>query len=201
MKKLEFINELGAQLHSMPTEEVRPLLDYYMEIVADRMEDGMTEEEAIDSLGPIPELAEKILAEQPQPEPRPEPIPTPAPIPEPVPQKKHRWSGSSIALAIILSPLWLALLCVLISVEIAVWVTLASLVVSSGAMILGGIACAILSLIPTFDPVSAAARIFVSGCCLVCAGVGCLLLPLSVWLIRLFARFHSFCFKRIAGKE
>ena len=32
MKKLEFINELGAQLHSMPVEEVRPLLDYYMEI-------------------------------------------------------------------------------------------------------------------------------------------------------------------------
>ena len=200
MKKLEFINELGAQLHSMPTEEVRPLLDYYMEIVADRMEDGMTEEEAVASLGPIPELAEKILAEQPQTEQEPEPIPTPAPLPEPVPQAKRRWSGSSIVLAIILSPLWLTLLCVLISIEIAVWVTLASLVVSSGAMILGGIAGSILSLIPMFDLVSISARIFVS-CSLVCSGIGCLLLPLSVWLIRLFARFHLFCFKRITGKE
>ena len=149
MKKLEFINELGAQLHSMPAEEVRPLLDYYMEIVADRMEDGMTEEEAVASLGPIPELAEKILAEQPQPEP--EPIPTPVPLPEPVSQEKRRWTASSIVLAIVLSPLWLTLLCVLISIEIAVWATLASLVVSSGAMILGGIACAVLSLIPSFD--------------------------------------------------
>ena len=201
MKKLEFINELGAQLHSMPVEEVRPLLDYYMEIVADRMEDGMTEEEAVASLGPIPELAEKILAEQPQTEQEPEPIPTPAPLLEPVPQTKRRWSGSSIVLAIILSPLWLALLCVLIGIEIAVWVTLASLVVSAAAMILGGIAGSILSLIPMFDPVSAPARIFVSGCSLVCAGIGCLLLPLSVWLIRLFARFHIFCFKRITGKE
>ncbi len=201
MKKLEFINELGAQLHSMPTEEVRPLLDYYMEIVADRMEDGMTEEEAIDSLGPISELAEKILAEQPQPEPQSGPIPTPTPIPEPVSQEKRRWTGSSIALAVVLSPLWLALLCILIGVEIAVWVTLASLVVSAGATILVGIAGSILSLIPMFDPVSLSARIFVSGCCLVCAGLGCLLLPLSVWLIRQFARFHSFCFKRITGKE
>ena len=201
MKKLEFINELGAQLHSMPAEEVRPLLDYYMEIVADRMEDGMTEEEAVASLGPIPELAEKILAEQPQPEQESEPIPTPAPLPEPVPQAKRRWSGSSIVLAIILSPLWLTLLCVLISVEIAVWVTLASLVVSFGALILGGIAGSILSLIPMFDPVSISARIFVSGCSQVCSGIGCLLLPLSVWLIRLFARFHLFCFKRIIGKE
>ena len=147
MKKLEFINELGAQLHSMPAEEVRPLLDYYMEIVADRMEDGMTEEEAVASLGPIPELAEKILAEQPQPEP--EPISTPAPRPEPVSQEKRRWTASSIVLAI----------------------------------------------------VSISARIFVSGCSLVCSGIGCLLLPLSVWLIRLFARFHLFCFKRITGKE
>ena len=160
MKKLEFINELGAQLHSMPAEEVRPLLDYYMEIVADRMEDGMTEEEAVASLGPILELAEKILAEQPQVEP--EPIPTPAPLPEPVSQEKRRWTASSIVLAIVLSPLWLTLLCVLISIEIAVWATLASLV---------------------------------------CSGIGCLLLPLSVWLIRLFARFHLFCFKRITGKE
>lgn len=197
MKKLEFINELGAQLSSMPPEEIRPLLDYYMEIVADRMEDGMTEEEAVASLGPIPELAEKILAEQPQPE----PISTPAPISEPIPQKKRRWTGSSIVLAILLSPLWLTLLCVLISVEIAVWVTLASLVVSAGAMMLGGIAGAILSLIPMFDPVSAPARIFVSGCCLVCAGIGCLLLPLSVWLIRLLARFHKFCYRRLTGKE
>lgn len=161
----------------------------------------MTEEEAVASLGPIPELAEKILAEQPQPEQEPEPIPTPAPLPEPVPQTKQPLVGQQYCPGIILSPLWLTLLCVLISIEIAVWGTLASLVVSSGAMILGGIAGSILSLIPMFDPVSASARIFVSGCSLVCSGIGCLLLPLSVWLIRLFARFHLFCFKQITGKE
>lgn len=197
MKKLEFINELGAQLQSMPQEEIRPLLDYYMEIVADRVEDGMTEEEAVASLGPIPELAEKILAEQPQPEPK----PIPAPTLESVPPKKHRWSGSAIALAIVLSPLWLAVLCVLIGVEITVWVTLGALVVSAGSMILAGIAGSILSLIPMFNPVSGFARIFVCGCCLLCAGIGALLLPLSIWLIRLLARFHLFCWKRLTGKE
>ena len=193
MKKLEFINELVAQLHTMPPEEVRPLLDYYMEIVADRMEDGMAEEDAIASLGPIPELAEKILADQPQPE--------PTPSPAPVPNQKHHWSGSTIALAILLSPLWLALFCVLLGVEIALWSTLAALVVSAGAMLVAGIAAVPLSLIPMFDPVSTPARIFVCGCCLICAGLGALLLPLSVWLIRLFARFHKFCWKRLTGKE
>ena len=197
MKKLEFINELGAQLQALPPEEIRPLLDYYMEIVADRMEDGMTEEEAVTSLGPIPELAEKILAEQPQPE----QTSVPAPTLESVSPKKHRWSGSAIALAIVLSPLWLAALCVLIGVEITVWVTLGALVVSAGSMILVGISGSILSLIPMFNPVSGFARIFVCGCCLLCAGIGALLLPLSIWLIRLLARFHLFCWKRLTGKE
>ena len=191
MNKLEFINTLGAQLHSMPPEEVRPLLDYYMEIVADRMEDGMTEEEAISSLGPIPELAERILAEQP------EPVQSPAPPSK----KKHHWSGSAIALAILLSPLWLALFCVLLGVEIALWSTLAALVVSAGAMLVAGIVATPLSLIPMFNPLSTPARVFVCGCCLVCAGIGALLLPLSIWLIRLFARFHRFCWKRLTGKE
>lgn len=59
MKKLEFINELGGALSVLPPEEVRPILDYYMEIIADRMEDGLTEEAAISSLGPIDELAKK----------------------------------------------------------------------------------------------------------------------------------------------
>ena len=197
MKKLEFINELGTQLHAMPPEEVRPLLDYYMEIVADRMEDGMTEEDAIASLGPIPELAEKILAEQPQLEPPSIPAPTAAPAPT----KKRRWSGNAIALAILLSPLWLTLFFVLLGVEIALWATLAALVVSAVSMILGGILGAPLSLIPAFDPVSITARLFVFGCCLVCAGIGCLLLPLSIWLIRLLVRFHKFCFQRLTGKE
>ena len=197
MKKLEFINELGAQLQSLPPEEIRPLLDYYMEIVADRMEDGMTEEEAVASLGPIPELAEKILAEQPQPE----QTPVPAPTLEPASPKKRRWSGSAIALAIVLSPLWLAVFFVLLGLEITVWVTLGALAFSAGVMLLAGIAGSVLSLIPMFDPVSGFARIFVCGCCLLCAGIGALLLPLSIWLIRLFARFHIFCFKRITGKE
>ena len=197
MKKLEFINELGAQLQSLPPEEIRPLLDYYMEIVADRMEDGMTEEEAVASLGPIPELAEKILAEQPQPE----QMSVSAPALESVSPKKRRWSGSAIALAIVLSPLWLAVFFVLLGLEITVWVALGSLTFSAGVMLLAGIAGSVLSLIPMFDPVSGFARIFVSGCCLLCAGIGALLLPLSIWLIRLLARFHIFCFKRLTGKE
>lgn len=206
MKKLEFINELGSALSVLPPEEVRPILDYYMEILADRMEDGLTEEAAIASLGPIDQLAEKLLAEHEgehadslpiQPEPPASPKPAPADhVPSP-----RRFSGWAIALAIVLSPLWLALFCVLIGVEAAVWTTLAALVVAAGGMMLGGISGAVVSLIAAFNPLSLYGRVLTCGICLLCAGLGFLLLPFTLWLIRLFARLHRWCFRTLTGKE
>lgn len=64
MKKLEFINALGGALSQLPPDEVRPLLDYYVEAIDDRVEDGMTEEAAIASLGSIEELSRKILSQR-----------------------------------------------------------------------------------------------------------------------------------------
>ncbi len=206
MKKLEFINELGGALSVLPPEEVRPILDYYMEIIADRMEDGLTEEAAISSLGPIDELAKKLLAEheaesadlQPAAS---EPFSSPEPVSAEAAPSPRRFSGWALALAIVLSPLWLALFCALIGVEITVWVTLGSLAVAAGAMILGGVSGAVISLIAVLNPLSLYGRIFISGMCLLCAGLGFLLLPFTVWLVRLFARLHRWCFRKLTGKE
>lgn len=202
MKKLEFINELGGALSVLPPEEVRPILDYYMEIIADRMEDGLTEEAAISSLGPIDELAKKLLAEH---EAESADLSEPSPFPEPSPAEAapspRRFPGWALALAIVLSPLWLALFCALIGVEITAWVTLGSLAVAAGAMILGGVSGAVISLIAVLNPLSLYGRIFISGMCLLCAGLGFLLLPFTVWLVRLFARLHRWCFRKLTGKE
>ena len=202
MKKLEFINELGGALSVLPPEEVRPILDYYMEIIADRMEDGLTEEAAISSLGPIDELAKKLLAEH---EAESANLSEPSPFPEPSPAEAapspRRFPGWALALAIVLSPLWLALFCALIGVEATVWAVLGSLAVAAGAMILGGVSGAVISLIAVLNPLSLYGRIFISGMCLLCAGLGFLLLPFTVWLVRLFARLHRWCFRKLTGKE
>ena len=206
MKKLEFINELGGALSDLPPEEVRPILDYYMEIIADRMEDGLTEEAAIASLGPIDALAKKLLAEheaestalQPAAS---EPFSSPEPVPAEDAPSSRRFPGWVLALAIVLSPLWLALFCALIGVEAAVWATLATLLVAAGGMILGGISGAVISLIAALNPLSLYGRILISGMCLLCAGLGFLLLPFTVWLVRLFAQLHRWCFRKLTGKE
>ena len=172
MKKLEFINALGGALSQLPPDEVRPLLDYYVEAIDDRVEDGMTEEAAIASLGSMEELSRKILSQRESEPPAAPPFQYEASAPEP--PKARRFTG---------------------------WSVLGALLISAGAMILAGIAGAVVSLIPAFDPVSLAARIFVCGGCLLTAGIGFLLLPLSLWLLRLFARLHRWCFRKLRGKE
>lgn len=89
----------------------------------------------------------------------------------------------------------------LIGVEVAVWAVLGSLAVAAGAMILGGASGAVISLIAALNPLSLYGRIFTSGMCLLCAGLGFLLLPFTVWLVRLFARLHRWCFRKLTGKE
>jgi uncharacterized membrane protein len=194
VNKLEFINQLGALLAPLPKQEIQKVLDYYVESIDDRMEDGMTEEEAIASLGDLSELAEKILAEQ----------PTEPAEPAPVPRKRHLpvWA---IVLLILGSPLWLGLgaglLGAFLGIYVAVWSVLLSLLVAAAACLFGGLAGAVVSFFCTVSPDTLAVRLLACGLSLVTAAVGCLLLPLSLYLIRGFARLHRVLYRKLFRKE
>lgn len=54
-----FISELRKGLRGVKDEEVERLVSYYNENILDRMEDGMSEEEAVESLGDL----ETIISE------------------------------------------------------------------------------------------------------------------------------------------
>ena len=47
MKKQEFIEEIKLRMEGLPEEEVNRSIDYYSEMIEDRIEDGMEEEEAV----------------------------------------------------------------------------------------------------------------------------------------------------------
>ena len=51
MTKQLFLNELSAALHGLSREERYRTLSYYDELIDDRVEDGQSEEEAVESLG------------------------------------------------------------------------------------------------------------------------------------------------------
>ena len=65
MTKLELTLALTKKLDGLPWEEVERSMEYYDELINDRMDEGMSEEEAVAALGSVDEIAAQILADIP----------------------------------------------------------------------------------------------------------------------------------------
>ncbi|MBP3672344.1 MAG: DUF1700 domain-containing protein [Oscillospiraceae bacterium] len=90
MNKTAFLDELRAQLKQLPKKERQQYIDYYAEMIDDRMEDGISEEEAVAALGSPEEIAAQILADAPQ-------------------KQAHKFRVWEIVLIVLGSPIWLTL--------------------------------------------------------------------------------------------
>lgn len=64
MNKAQFNQDLRKRLSVLPNFEIEKSISYFNEMIEDRMEEGVTEEEAVAKLGDIRFLAEKILEEE-----------------------------------------------------------------------------------------------------------------------------------------
>lgn len=67
MNKQEFLAALARELEPLPREERYKTLNYYDELIDDRLEDGQEEEAVIQSLGDPKAVAEELLGEEEQP--------------------------------------------------------------------------------------------------------------------------------------
>ena len=118
MTKNEFLSILKKRLSNLPYEDVEKSLEYYEEIIEDRIEDGDSEEEAVKGLGSIEEIENEIISNM--------------PLSKIVVQKikpKRKMSAIEIVLLILGSPIWLALLISLFAVFISAYAVLFSVVV------------------------------------------------------------------------
>lgn len=64
MSKKEFLESLGRLLKSLGKSEREKSLSYYSEIIDDYMEDGYSEEDAVEQVGSPGVIAQEILEEQ-----------------------------------------------------------------------------------------------------------------------------------------
>jgi uncharacterized membrane protein len=63
MKKVEFLKELEFYLQKMNTSEKNKFVIYYDEMISDYIENGVSEEEAIQRIGTPMKIAEELLAD------------------------------------------------------------------------------------------------------------------------------------------
>lgn len=143
MTKAELVASLRTRLAGLPENDIQKAIDYYSEAVDDCMEDGMSEAEAVASLGSLDDIVEQIMLD--------------APLPSLVrarvkPQRTlHAWE---LVLIILGAPIWLSLAVAAASVVLAVYVTLWSIIVglfavalAFGVCLLVGVAGGVLMLI------------------------------------------------------
>ena len=161
MNKKQFLSRLKKGLRHLPRSERRKYLDLYSESIADRIEEGATEEEAVASFGTPTEEAEKICAE--------------AGFTPPSVNEKRKLKAWEIVLLAVGSPIWLSLGIAVFAVVLAFFIVFWALDIVLWALELCFPACGLAGL------VGGAALIcnghfpqglFLIGCGLICVGLG-----------------------------
>ena len=126
MNKSEFLNKLDAGLTGLSWEERQERLNFYAEMIDDRMEEGLTEEEAVTAVGSPEQILRQIAP----------------PAPSDTVQRRRLTIGI-ILLLILGSPLWLSLLIGALSAILSVYVSLWSVIISLWAVFVSLVACAV----------------------------------------------------------
>ena len=65
MKKQEFLNELRKQLAGLPKDDLDNRINFYEEMINDRMDEGLSEEEAVADIGTVDDIVKQIASETP----------------------------------------------------------------------------------------------------------------------------------------
>ena len=136
MTREEFLNRLGELLACLPAEQIEDTKAFYAEAIADRMEDGMSEEEAVAALGTPGEVAEATLDDLPA-------------VPRAIARTRRRSNALLWVLATLGSPVWLSLLVAFAAVALSVYVCIwaMALCVWAVAAALGAAGAAALALV------------------------------------------------------
>ena len=184
MNKQEFLGCVARGIYGLAPEDVTRWLDYYREMLEDRIEDGMSEEEAVAALGTPAKVVEEIIAQ----------TPIRALVKERV-RPRHRLGVWEILLIALGSPIWLSLALSAFAVILSVFVTLWSLVIAAWAIEAFVAACSLAGVgvfaikLCTGEPFSA---FFMLGAALALAG----LFLFGLWICKLFTRLMIYCSKK-----
>jgi uncharacterized membrane protein len=123
MTKLQFLLALNNKLSGLPQNEVEERLNFYSEMIEDRMEEGMPEEEAVAAVGSVDEIVTQITAE----------IPLVKIVKEKI-KSTRRMKAWEVTLLAVGSPVWMSLLIAAVAVVVSLYVSLWAVVISLWAV-------------------------------------------------------------------
>lgn len=163
MLKQEFLDNLKSRLSGLPKQDIEERISFYSEMIDDRMEEGLTEEEAVLAIGSVEANAAQIVAGTPL-----------AKIAKKKIMPKRRLKAWEIVLLALGSPIWISLaaaaLAVIFSIYVSLWAVIISVWAAFGSLIGGAIGGAAVSVIFICQG-NALTGMAMLGAGIVCAGL------------------------------
>ncbi len=143
MNKQEFLSELDKKLTGLSRSDVEEGLNFYGEMIDDRMEEGLSEEAAVEAIGSPDEIAAQLLEQA-----------SAVSEKKEKPRRKKTWRAWEMTLLALGSPVWVSLVIAAVAVLFSLWVSAWAVVVSMwgcfGALVggaVGGLVGGVVSMI------------------------------------------------------
>ncbi len=179
MTKIEFLEALKLKLSKLPKKELDDRLNFYSEMIDDRIEDGLSEEEALSKIGSADEIALEIVGNVPL-----------GKIMKEALMPKRKLTGLEITLLIVCFPIWVSLLASAFAGAISLYASLWVVVVSLWAAFVSFIACGFTGIV--LGAVYVIQGLTVSGVWLIGAGLVSLSLAIfSFYSCKITTRFSA----------
>ena len=121
MNKQEYLESIRSRISAMPADDVNRFMDYYSEMIDDRVEDGLSEEEAVADMGSPDAAVEQIL----------EDMPLTKLVKEKI-KPKHELKAWEVVLIVLGSPVWIPLLITAAVLLLTLWIVAFALLISCG---------------------------------------------------------------------
>lgn len=123
MRKQQFLSSLRQKLSCLPAKDLEERLLFYSDLIDDRTEDGVSQEDAIAEFGDIDALVAKIIADTPL-----------IHLFKETVRPKRRMQAWEIVLLLLGFPLWLPLLIAAFAIVLSLYIALWSVVISLWAV-------------------------------------------------------------------
>ena len=195
MNKNEFLAELRERLSGLPKEDIEKSVEYYSEMIDERIEDGLSEEDAVSAVGSVDEAVSQMT----------EDVPLAKLVKERL-KPKRELRAWELVLIVLGFPLWFPLILSAVIVVIAIYIVIWSVVVSVYAVAVSSAACAIalpLAGILLFTTGGVPQGLFSLGAGLIFAGLAIMMFLASnqvakgiLWLSGKFISWIKHCFTR-----
>lgn len=163
MNRQEWMQALRSGLRGIPQEEVEKSIAFYDEMISDRIEDGMTEAEAVAAIGSVEDITAQIVSG----------IPLKKIVKAKV-KPHHALRTWEIVLLILGAPVWLPLLLAAVCIVSAVYIVLWAVILCLYAIDLSVAACSIACLAVVYFHLTSGSLLASAaalGLALVCAGL------------------------------